>query len=62
MVDRTPPGDVTGVGVKVGNKLVRIRWKNPKAKDFAYALVTRSLPTPGAEPTTVYKGKGLQPG
>jgi hypothetical protein len=60
VVDRTPPGDVTGVSVKVGNKLVRIRWKNPKANDFAYVLITRSLPTPGAEPTTVYKGKGAQ--
>jgi hypothetical protein len=60
VVDRTPPDDVTGVSVKTGNKLVRIRWKNPKAKDFAYVLVTRSLPTPGAQPTTVYKGKGVQ--
>jgi HYR domain len=60
VVDRTPPDDVTGVNVKVGNKLVRIRWKNPSAKDFAYVLVTRSLPTPGSEPTTVYKGKGVQ--
>jgi hypothetical protein len=60
VVDRTPPDDVAGVSVKVGNKLVRLRWKNPKAKDFAYVLVTRSLPTPGAEPATVYKGKGLQ--
>jgi hypothetical protein len=60
VVDRTPPDDVTGVGVKVGNKLVRLRWKNPKAKDFAYVLVTRALPTPGAQPTTVYKGKGVQ--
>jgi hypothetical protein len=60
VVDRTPPGDVTGVKVKVGNRLVRIRWKNPTAKDLAYVLITRSLPTPGAEPTTVYKGKGVQ--
>ncbi|MFL5756375.1 MAG: HYR domain-containing protein [Chloroflexota bacterium] len=60
VVDRTPPGDVTGVSVKVGNRLVRIRWKNPPANDFAYVLITRSLPTPGAEPTTVYKGKGVQ--
>jgi hypothetical protein len=60
VVDRTPPDDVTGVKVKVGNRLVRIRWKNPNAKDFAYVLITRSLPTPGAEPTTVYKGKGVQ--
>jgi hypothetical protein len=60
VVDRTPPDDVTGVNVKVGNKLVRIRWKNPNAKDFAYVLVTRSLPAPGSQPTTVYKGKGVQ--
>jgi HYR domain len=60
VVDRTPPGDVTRVSVKVGNRLVRIRWKNPTAKDFAYVLITRALPTPGAEPTTVYKGKGVQ--
>jgi hypothetical protein len=58
--DRTPPGDVTGVSVKVGNRIVRIRWKNPTATDFAYVEITRSLPTPGAEPTTVYKGKGIQ--
>jgi HYR domain len=60
VVDRTPPDDVTGVKVKVGSKLVRIRWKNPKAKDFAYVLITRSLPTPGSQPTTVYRGKGVQ--
>jgi hypothetical protein len=60
VVDRTPPGDVTGVKVKVGNRLVRIRWKNPNAKDFAYVLITRSLPAPGSEPTTVYRGKGAQ--
>jgi hypothetical protein len=60
VVDRTPPGDVTGVKVKIGNRLVRIRWKNPQAKDFSYVLVTRSLPTPGSEPTTVYRGKGVQ--
>ena|GEM_PF-1700216 len=60
VVDRTPPDEVTGVKVKVGNKLVLIRWKNPKAKDFAYVLVTRALPTPGAQATTVYRGKGVQ--
>src|SRR5207244_3692555 len=60
VVDRTPPDDVTGVKVKVGNRLVRLRWKNPKAQDFAYVLITRALPTPGAEPTTVYHGKGVQ--
>jgi HYR domain len=60
VVDRTPPDDVTGVKVKVGNRLVRLRWKNPNAKDFAYVLITRSLPSPGSEPTTVYKGKGAQ--
>jgi len=60
VVDRTPPGDVTGVSVKVGNRLVRIRWKNPTDKDLAYVQITRSLPTPGAELTTVYKGKGVQ--
>jgi HYR domain len=60
VVDRTPPGDVTGVKVKIGNRLVRIRWKNPQAKDFSYVLVTRSLPAPGSEPTTVYRGKGVQ--
>jgi hypothetical protein len=60
VVDRTPPDDVSAVKVKVGNRLVRLRWKNPKAKDFANVLITRSLPTPGAEPTTVYKGKGIQ--
>src|SRR5207302_829472 len=36
VVDRTPPDEVSGVTVKVGNRLVRLRWKNPKAKDFAY--------------------------
>ena len=51
---------MTGVKVKVGNRLVRLRWKNPKAQDFAYVLITRALPTPGAEPTTVYHGKGVQ--
>jgi HYR domain len=60
VVDRTPPDDVSGVKVKTGNRLVRIRWKNPNAKDFAYVQITRSLTTPGAEPTTVYKGKGVQ--
>jgi hypothetical protein len=60
VVDRTPPDDVSGVNVKTGNRLVRIRWKNPTAKDFAYVQITRSLTSPGAEPTTVYKGKGVQ--
>jgi len=60
VVDRTPPDEVSGVTVKVGNRLVRLRWKNPKAKDFAYVQITRSLPTPGAEPTTVYHGNGVQ--
>jgi HYR domain len=60
VVDRTPPGDVTGVSVKGGNRFVRIRWKNPSTKDFAYVLITRSLPSPGSQPTTVYKGKGIQ--
>jgi hypothetical protein len=59
-VDRVAPDDVSGLTVKVGNRLVRMRWRNPRAADFAYVLITRSLPTPGAPSVTVYRGKGVQ--
>jgi hypothetical protein len=56
-VDRTPPDNVAGLKVKVGNRLVRLTWKLPKAKDFDHLEISRSGTAPGAEATLVYKGK-----
>ena len=57
-VDRTPPDDVAGLKVKVGNGLIRMTWKKPQASDFDYVEITRSGTEPGAPGTNVYKGSG----
>jgi hypothetical protein len=57
-VDRTPPDDVSGLKVTVGNRLVRLAWKLPKADDFDHLEIARSGTAPGAAQTTMYKGKG----
>ena len=57
VVDRTPPDDVGGLKVTVGNKLVRLTWKLPKAKDFDHVEILRSGVAPGSRQTTVYTGK-----
>jgi hypothetical protein len=56
-VDRTPPDDVGGLKVKVGNRLVRMTWKLPTAQDFDHLEISRSGITPGDPATLVYKGK-----
>ena len=57
-VDRTPPDDVSVLKTKVGNRLVRLAWTLPKAKDFDHVEISRSLAEPGSPQTTVYRGKG----
>ena len=52
-----PPDDVSGLKVTVGNKLVRLAWKLPKAKDFDHLEIVRSATEPGASKRVVYKGK-----
>jgi hypothetical protein len=56
VVDRTPPDDVTGLKVTVGNRLVRIVWKLPKATDFDHLEIQRSSTAPGATQALVYSG------
>lgn len=58
--DTTPPGDVTGVKVTTGPKLVTIRWKLAPDSDLDHVVVMRSLSTAGAgeAPAQVYSGKG----
>jgi HYR domain len=57
-VDRTPPDDVRALKTSVGNRLIRLRWTLPKAKDFDHVEISRSLAEPGSPQTTVYRGKG----
>jgi hypothetical protein len=57
-VDRTPPEDVARLKAKVGNRLVRLSWENPKADDFDHVEITRSGADPGAPATLVYRGSG----
>jgi hypothetical protein len=56
-VDRTPPDDVSGLKVSVGNRLVRMTWTLPKADDFDHLEISRSGIEPGAEGRIVYKGE-----
>jgi hypothetical protein len=58
VVDRTPPDDVSGVKATAGNRLVKLTWKLPKAKDFDHVEVARSTAEAGAAQTVVYTGKG----
>jgi hypothetical protein len=55
--DRTPPDDVTNLVALSGDGLVTLKWAKPQAADFDHVVITRSLTTAGAEPTTVYTGK-----
>jgi HYR domain-containing protein len=57
-VDRTPPGDVTLLKAKGGNRIVRVTWSNPKASDFDHVELTRSGSTPDSPGTVVYRGAG----
>jgi hypothetical protein len=57
VVDRTAPDDVAGLKAKVGNRLVRLTWKQPKAKDFDHVEIKRSSTAPGAPQAIVYTGK-----
>ena len=57
-VDRTPPGDVVGLKVKVGNAVIRMTWKKPTANDFDHVEIARSATEPGAPASTVYRGTG----
>ncbi|HEX6702442.1 MAG TPA: HYR domain-containing protein [Gaiellaceae bacterium] len=58
VVDRTPPDDVTALKASVGNRLVKLTWKLPSAKDFDHVEIARSSAAPGSPQTVVYKGKG----
>ena len=69
VVDRTPPDDVAGLKAKVGNRLVRLTWKKPKASDFDHVEITRALAEAGSAGSVVYRGaatsfrdRGLQNG
>ena len=55
--DRTPPSDVNDLVAIPGDGLVTLRWTTPNAADFDHVVITRSLTTAGAAPTTVYSGK-----
>jgi hypothetical protein len=57
VVDRTAPDDVGKLKVKVGNRLVRLMWTLPSAKDFDHLEIKRSSTAPGAPQTLVYTGK-----
>jgi HYR domain-containing protein len=57
-VDRTPPDDVSGLKVTVGNRLIRLAWTLPKAKDFDRLEIAKSGTEPGAPQSIVYTGKG----
>jgi hypothetical protein len=59
IVDRTPPDDVRGVTVTVGNRLLKLSWKRPLATDFDHVRITRSSTAPGAAETPVYTGAGV---
>jgi hypothetical protein len=56
--DRTPPDDVRGVSIKIGNRLLQLSWKPPLAPDFDHVRITRSSTVPGAPEATVYTGAG----
>jgi hypothetical protein len=57
VVDRTAPDDVGKLTVKVGNRLVRLTWTLPSAKDFDHVEIKRSGTDPGAPQVLVYSGK-----
>jgi len=56
--DRTPPDDVADLVATAGDRLVTLKWTQPKVSDFDHVVVTRSTTAVGAEATTVYTGKG----
>jgi hypothetical protein len=58
IVDRTAPDDISGLKATIGNRLVRLTWTLPEAKDFDHLEIARSVTTPGATQTVVYSGKG----
>jgi hypothetical protein len=55
-VDRTPPDDVAALKVKVGNRVVRLSWKKPKATDFDHVEITRSQADSVGSGSIVYQG------
>jgi HYR domain-containing protein len=56
--DRTPPDDVRGVAVTIGNRQLKLTWKPPRAADFDHVGITRSSTVPGASEWPVYQGSG----
>jgi len=55
-VDRTPPDDVRGLTVKVGDHQLALRWQPPTAPDYDHVKITRSSAEPGAAETVIYTG------
>ena len=56
--DRTPPDDIRNLGVKIGDRQLKLSWKPPIASDFDHVQITRSSAAPGAAETPVYTGGG----
>jgi HYR domain len=58
--DRTPPDNVRGLSVKIGDRQLKLSWKPPLANDFDHVRITRSSTAPGAAETPVYTGSGTK--
>ena len=56
--DRRPPANVSNIKAKLGDKSVRITWKNPADGDFDHVLVSRQPGKSGEPSSVVYEGKG----
>ena len=56
--DRRPPANVSNIKAKLGDKSVRITWKNPADGDFDHVLVSRQPGKSGEPSSVVYEGRG----
>lgn len=62
-IDFIPPGPILGVRARSGSRLVVLRWRQPRARDFDHVVIMRSLAPlsqqTGAQPRPirVYRGR-----
>ena len=54
--DTTPPGNVSGLRLTAGDRLVALRWRRPVAPDFDHVDVLRGDPQPGGTAKVVFRG------
>ena len=56
--DRSPPANVSDVKARLGDKSVRITWKNPTDGDFDHVVISREPGKAGEPASVIYEGSG----